>query len=100
MPVSEDTQRGVVRYGPQVLELSAQETAVLATFAAAGTRVVGRAELQRLPGLAGRAPRRCDSLIVGLRRALGPDSIVTVRGRGWRCVADVVAVAGRPEHRV
>lgn len=93
-----DMVDGVARQGHRVLGLSAQEVAVLSTFAAAGNRVVGRTELQRRTGLAGRGPRRCDSLIVGLRRALGPGSIVTVRGRGWRCLADVVAIVGDLDH--
>ena len=64
--------------------LSPAAAAVLAVFADAGPRVVGRMELSRKAGLAGCSARRCDSLIVELRRALGPDAIVTVRSRGWR----------------
>jgi DNA-binding response OmpR family regulator len=70
----------------QTLELSPPARAVLAVFADAGPRVVGRTELRRRAGLVGRSERRCDALIVELRRALGPDAIVTVRGRGWRWV--------------
>ena len=97
--VSVDWRHGVVQDGHPVTGLTAQQLAVLATFATAGGRVVGRTELQRRVGLSGRDPRRCDSLIVGLRRALGSDAFVTVRGRGWRCLANVVAVpdtADRP----
>ena len=65
---------------------------MLVAFAGAGPRVMGRQELRRKVGLAHHGPRRCDSVVSELRRALGPGSIVTVRGRGWRCVADVVPV--------
>jgi len=75
------------RWGEEALELSPSAQAVLAVLAEAGPRVVGRTELSRRAGLVGRSARRCDSLIVELRRVLGPDSIVTVRSRGWRFVA-------------
>ena len=84
-----DVERGVANRNGQRLDLSAQEIAVLGVLAGAGGRVVGRNELQRRVGLSHRAPRRCDALIVGLRRALGPATIVTVRGRGWRCSGSV-----------
>lgn len=66
------------------LSLSPSATAVLAVFAEAGSRVVGRTELTRRAGFAGLSSRRCDAVIVELRRVLGPDAIVTVRSRGWR----------------
>ena len=56
---------------------------MLTVLLANRNRVVGRRELARQAGLNGLHDRRCDSLLVGLRRALGTDAIVTVRSRGW-----------------
>jgi DNA-binding winged helix-turn-helix (wHTH) protein len=92
VPVWVDAARGVAGRDYDVLDLSAQGVALLDAFAHAGDRVIGRQELRRRMGLVERDLRRCDSLLVQLRRALGPDAIVTVRGRGWRCLADVVPV--------
>jgi hypothetical protein len=45
--------------------------------------VISRHELARRCGLTELHERRCDSILVHVRQALGPDSIVTVRRRGW-----------------
>jgi hypothetical protein len=55
--------------------------------------VVGRRELSRQSGLAELNDRRCDSVLVGVRRMLGPDSIVTVRSRGWMLSEQAIPVA-------
>ena len=96
MQIWVDASRGVAGRDRELLPLSRREVAVLDAFAHAGHRVMGRQELRRRTGLAQHDPRRCDSLIAQLRRALGPDAIVTVRGRGWRCVVDVVPVDVHP----
>ena len=86
-----DPAAGVAGRGEELLPLSAAEIAVLAVLAAAG-RVVPRRELARRAGLARAGPRRIDSLLVGLRRALGPEAVRNVRGRGWMLTVDVIVV--------
>jgi len=57
-------------------------------------RVISRRELARRAGLADLSERRCDSLLVAIRRALGPDSVVTIRRRGWMLSGAAVDAAG------
>lgn len=68
--------------------LGTQELAVLRVLHESIGRVVSRRELARRVGLADRNERRCDSLLVGLRRVLGPHAITTVRSRGWMLEPD------------
>ncbi len=74
-----------------VVELGVQERAVLAVLVAHRGRVTSRRELSRQAGLADLSVRRCDSVLVDLRRNLGRDAIITVRSRGW-----MLADAARP----
>lgn len=96
-PVTEglwvDREHGVAGYGDRQLPLSHQEVAVLATLADAHGRVVSRAELARRSGLQHASPRRADSLLVALRRALGDSAVHTVRGRGWMLDAEAVVLS-------
>ena len=87
-----DRESGIAGYGARRLPLTPQEVAVLATLADARGRVVSRSELARLPGLRHASPRRADSLLVTVRRALGGSALQTVRGRGWMLHPEVVVV--------
>jgi DNA-binding winged helix-turn-helix (wHTH) protein len=70
--------------------LGAQERAVLRILVEQGGRVISRHELARRCGLTELHERRCDSILVHVRQALGPDSIVTVRRRGWMLQPDAI----------
>ncbi len=63
--------------------LGTQERAVLLALAEDAGKVVSRRELARRIGVENLSERRCDSILVGVRRVLGPDAIRTVRSRGW-----------------
>ena len=69
---------------PHPLEhLTPQERAVYQVLADNSGRVLSRHELARRAGLGDLSPRRCDSIIVGIRRAIGAEQVQTVRRRGW-----------------
>lgn len=63
--------------------LGAQERAILRTLVEHQGRVLSREELARRCGLVDLHARRCDSLLVAVRHAIGADALVTVRRRGW-----------------
>lgn len=73
--------------------LSEQERGVLQVLVQFAGRVVSRPELARRSGLADRCERRCDAVLVELRRHLGPDAIRTVRARGWILAPAALAAA-------
>lgn len=70
-------------HGGVTTGLGAQERAVLRILVEQGGRVISRHEIARRCGLTELHERRCDSILVHVRQALGPDTIVTVRRRGW-----------------
>ena len=73
--------------------LNQQELAVLGVLVGFSGRVVSRHELARQSGLLDRSERRCDAILVEIRRILGPTSIRTVRSRGWMLTAEATEAA-------
>lgn len=84
---------GAVSTSTDAIVLGAQEQAVLAVLIEHHRRAVSRRELSWAAGLAALSERRCDSLIVSIRRALGNDAVVTVRSRGWMLAPSAVDAA-------
>lgn len=78
---------------PLVYRLGGQERSVLSVLLTNRGRVISRRELARRAGLANLSERRCDSLLVAIRRALGAESVVTVRSRGWMLSAEAIDAA-------
>ena len=76
-----------------IASLGTQERAVLSVLLDNCGRVLGRRELARQAGMSELSERRCDSVLVGIRRALGQDAIVTVRRRGWMLSPEAVGRA-------
>jgi DNA-binding response OmpR family regulator len=69
--------------------LAPNEAAVLAILRQAQGRVVSRREIARRAGLRDASPRRCDSIVMELRRHLEDGAIRTVRNRGWALDPDL-----------
>jgi DNA-binding response OmpR family regulator len=67
--------------------LTPQERAVYDVLAQHAGRVLSRHEIARAAGIGELSERRCDSLMVGVRRALGVERVRTVRRRGWMLLA-------------
>ena len=88
-----DRVQGEVPAGAEEMQLGPRERAVLAVLVESRGRVIDREQLRHGAGLDDLHPRRCDSVIVDLRRRLGPDALVTVRRRGWRLSPEAMAVA-------
>lgn len=66
--------------------MTMQERAVFDVLAAHAGRVISRTEIARSAGIADLSDRRCDALIVGIRRRIGAERIRTVRRRGWMLI--------------
>lgn len=71
--------------------LAPAEATILRLLTENGDKVVGRETLSRLAGLDGESSRRVDACLVAIRKVLGPDSLVTIRRRGW-----MLSTTGRP----
>ena len=74
-------------------ELGPRELAVLSALVENSGRVIDRDRLRRDAGLQDLNDRSCDSALVGIRRVLGANSVVTVRRRGWRLHPEATALA-------
>lgn len=62
---------------------SQTDLSILRVLSDSKGRVVSRESILRLTGLDNVSARRVDASLVVLRRVLGPESIITVRRRGW-----------------
>ena len=63
--------------------LSETDLSILRVLSDAKGKVVSRESILRLAGLDNVSTRRADASLVVLRKVLGPDSVITVRRRGW-----------------
>jgi DNA-binding winged helix-turn-helix (wHTH) protein len=62
--------------------LSEIDLAVLRVLVDRSGKITSRDDLNKLAGLNG-SQRRCEAVLVNLRKALGDGAIVTIRRRGW-----------------
>ena len=77
---------------PGLSALSEADLAVLRVLVDRAGRITSREDLNKLAGLSG-SQRRCEAVLVNLRRALGDGAIVTIRRRGWMLDNSVAAIA-------
>lgn len=77
------------------MSLSPTEMKVLRVLWESQGKVLSRETLMRKAGLDVSSARRVDSSMVVLRRVLGPDSLRTVRQRGWMLTEDGLIAAHR-----
>lgn len=96
VPLWVDVDAGTAGIGSSALHLAAPEVAVLAVLLVFAGRVVSRELIARKSGLRECSSRRVDSLLVGIRKAIGTDAIRTVRGRGWMLDLSKVVVPDAP----
>ena len=74
-------------------ELSSAEVAIWRVLQQSSGRVVNRTELMRRAGLSRVTARRIDVLLVAVRRAVGSENLLNVRGRGWMLIEPDPATA-------
>jgi DNA-binding winged helix-turn-helix (wHTH) protein len=72
--------------------LSETDLAVLRVLVDRSGKITSRDDLNKLAGLSG-SQRRCEAVLVNLRKALGEGAIVTIRRRGWMLDNSVAAMA-------
>jgi DNA-binding winged helix-turn-helix (wHTH) protein len=77
---------------PNLSALSEADIAVLRVLVHRAGRITSREDLNKLAGLSG-SQRRCEAVLVNLRRALGDGAIVTIRRRGWMLDNSVATIA-------
>jgi DNA-binding response OmpR family regulator len=77
------------------LSLSPTEMKVLRVLWESQGKVLSRETLMRKAALDASSARRVDSSMVVLRRVLGPDSLRTVRQRGWILTEEGFQAAAR-----
>lgn len=75
--------------------LSETDLSILRVLSYSKGRVVSRESILRLAGLDNVSARRADASLVVLRRVLGPESIITVRRRGWMLSDEAHIVAAK-----
>jgi DNA-binding response OmpR family regulator len=80
---------------PDKMSLSPTEMKVLRVLWESQGKVLSRETLMRKAGLDVSSARRVDSSMVVLRRVLGPDSLRTVRQRGWMLTEEGHVIAQR-----
>lgn len=73
--------------------LTRSDIAVLNALVENKGRVLDRSSILKSAGLQSSTSRRCDASLVSLRKALGPESIVTVRQRGWMLSENAIVTA-------
>jgi DNA-binding winged helix-turn-helix (wHTH) protein len=77
---------------PSLSALSEADLAVLRVLVERSGKITSRDDLNKLAGLSG-SQRRCEAVLVNLRKTFGEGAIVTIRRRGWMLDNSVAAVA-------
>ncbi len=73
--------------------LTRSDVAILEVLVTNMGRILSRTSLLQSAGMETMSERRCDASLVTLRRVLGPESIITVRRRGWMLSENALVTA-------